>query len=215
MKFGSVLPHNYDPVMYQTVQANQPLQMGYTGLVTYNHVEGADGAKLIPGLAEAMPTLSSDKKTYTFKLREGLKYSDGSPVKASDFENTIKRLNYLGGPFSSFTSSIEGVPEYAKAHKKDMDIPGITADDATGEVTVKLSQHDSKFLFAIALANSAPTPAAKSPFKQDPNIPGAGPYTIDIQNPTRQYTLSQTPGWNVPGIPKGKFEKIVVVKSTE
>ena len=214
IKIGSVLPDNYDPVMYQTVQANEPLQTVYTGLVTYNHAEGADGAKIIPGLAEALPTISSDKKTYTFKLREGLKYSDGSAVKASDFENTIKRLNYLGGPFSSFTSSIEGVPEYAKAHKKDMDIPGITADDATGEITVKLSQPDSKFLFAIALSNSAPTPAAKSPFKADPNIPGAGPYTIAIQNPTRQYTLTQTPGWDVPGIPKGNFEKIVVVKST-
>src|ERR1044072_738965 len=199
MKFGSVLPHNYDPVMYQTVQANQPLQMGYTGLVTYNHVEGADGAKLIPGLAEAMPTLSSDKKTYTFKLREGLKYSDGSPVKASDFENTIKRLNYLGGPFSSFTSGIEGVPEFTEAHKKDGDIAGSTSDAATGEIKVTLAEPDSKFLFAIALANSAPTPAAKSPFKASPNIPGAGPYTIAIQNPTRQYTLTQTPGWSVHG----------------
>jgi peptide/nickel transport system substrate-binding protein len=95
-----------------------------------------------------------------------------------------------------------------------MDIPGITADDATGEITVKLSEPDSKFLFAIALANSAPTPAAKSPFKQNPNIPGAGPYTITIQNPTRQYTLKQTPGWDVPGIPKGNFGTITVVKST-
>lgn len=214
MKIGSVLPDNYDPVMYQTVQANQPLQMVYTGLVTYNHAEGADGAKLIPGLAEAMPTISSDKLTYTFKLRDGIKYSDGSPVKASDFEHTIKRLNYLGGPFSSFTSGIKGVPEYTKAHKQDGDISGITADDATGEIKVTLSEPDSKFLFAIALANSAPTPAAKSPFKASPSIPGAGPYTIEIQNPTRQYTLTQTPGWNVSGIPKGNFEKFIATKST-
>ena len=214
MKIGSVLPDNYDPVMYQTVQANQPLQTVYTGLVTYKHAQGAEGAKLIPGLAEAMPTLSSDKLTYTFKLRDGMKYSDGSPVKASDFELTIKRLNYLGGPFSSFTSGIKGVPEYTKAHKSGGDISGITANDATGEIKVTLSKPDSKFLFAIALANSAPTPAAKSPFKQSPNVPGAGPYTIAIQNPTRQYTLTQTPGWNVPGIPKGNFEKFVVTKST-
>ncbi len=212
---GSVLPDNYDPVMFQTVQANQPLQLVYTGLVTYKHAQGTAGTEVIPGLAEAMPTVSADKKTYTFKLRSGLKYSDGSAVKASDFENTIKRLNYLGGPFSSFTSTIAGVPEYLKSKKKaDGDISGITADDATGEIVVKLSEPDGKFLYAIALANAAPTPAAKSPFKQDPNIPGIGAYTIDVQNPTRQYTLTKTPGFNIPGIAKGNIDKFTVVKST-
>src|SRR5256885_404009 len=64
---GSVLPDAYDPVLSQTVQANQPLQLVYTGLVTYKHTSGAAGNDLIPGLAEAMPTISADRKTYTFK----------------------------------------------------------------------------------------------------------------------------------------------------
>ena len=211
-RIGSVLPDNYDPVMFQTVQANQPLQLVYTGLVTYKHEQGTAGTEVIPGLAEAMPTVSADKQTYTFKLRSGLKYSDGSPVVASDFEHTIKRLNYLGGPFSSFTSTIAGIPEYLEAKKPNADISGITADDATGEIVVKLSEPDGKFLYAIALANAAPTPAAKSPFKADPNIPGIGPYTIDVQNPTRQYTLTKTPGFNIPGIAKGNIDKFTVVE---
>jgi peptide/nickel transport system substrate-binding protein len=213
-KIGSTLPDNYDPVMFQTVQANQALQLVYTGLVTYKHAEGAEGTEVIPGLAEALPEISADKKTYTFKLRSGLKYSDGSDVKASDFEHTIKRLNFLGGPFSSFTSTIEGVPEYIKAKKEDADISGITADDATGEIVVKLSEPDGKFLYAIGLANAAPTPAAKSPFKASPDIPGIGPYTIEVQNPTRQYTLTKTPGFNIPGIAKGNIDKFTVTKST-
>ena len=214
VKIGSVLPDNYDPVMFQTVQANQPLQLVYTGLVTYKHAEGADGTEIIPGLAEALPEVSADKKTYTFKLRAGLKYSDGSPVRASDFEHTIKRLNFLGGPFSSFTSTIAGVPEYIKAKQQDADISGITSDDATGEITVKLSEPDGKFLYAIGLANAAPTPAAKSPFKATRGIPGIGPYTIDVINPTREYTLQKTPGFNIPGIAKGNIDKFTVTKST-
>src|SRR5687767_5559528 len=43
VKIGSAMPDNYDPVMFQTVQANQPLQLVYTGLVTYRHAEGAEG----------------------------------------------------------------------------------------------------------------------------------------------------------------------------
>jgi peptide/nickel transport system substrate-binding protein len=214
VKIGSVLPDNYDPVMFQTVQANQPLQLVYTGLVTYKHAEGADGTEIIPGLAEALPEISADKKTYKFKLRPGLKYSDGTLVKASDFEHTIKRLNFLGGPFSSFTSTIAGVPEYLEAKKEDADISGITSDDATGEITVKLSEPDGKFLYAIGLANAAPTPAAKSPFKATRGIPGIGPYTIDVINPTREYTLQKTPGFNIPGIAKGNIDKFTVTKST-
>jgi len=214
IRIGSVLPDNYDPILFQTVQANQPLQLVYTGLVTYAHEQGAAGSKLIPGLAEALPTVSADKKTYTFKLRPNLKYSDGSPVVASDFENTIKRLHFLGGPFSSFTAGIEGIEEYTKAKKADGDISGITADDATGEIVVKLTVPDSKILFAIGLANAAPTPKAKSPFKASRTIPGIGPYTIDVVNPTREFVLTKTPGFDIPGIPKGNVDKMTVVKST-
>jgi peptide/nickel transport system substrate-binding protein len=213
-KIGSVLPDSYDPVLLQTNQGNQALQLVYTSLLTYKHAEGAAGNALIPGVAEAMPTVSPDKTTYTFKVRPGLKYSDGSPVLASDFEHTIKRLTYLGGPYSSFVSGIVGVPAYAKAHKPNGDISGITSDDKTGQIVVKLSKPDSKFLFAIALVSSAPTPAAKSPFKASTTMPGIGPYTIKIQNPTRQFTLTQTPGFNIPTIPKGNFKQFVVTKST-
>jgi len=216
IRIGSVLPDSYDPVLVQTVQGNQPLQTVYTGLLTYRHASGPSGNDLIPGLAEAMPTISADRKTYTFKLRSGLKYSDGSPVVASDFEHTIKRLQFLGGPFSSFSSGIVGASEYVKGKKADADISGITTDDKTGEITVKLNEPDSKFLFAIALISAAPTPAAKSPFKatSDGSIPGAGPYSIKVQNPTRQFTLTRTPGFSVPGIPAPKLDKITVVKET-
>ncbi|MEA2190537.1 MAG: peptide/nickel transport system substrate-binding protein [Solirubrobacteraceae bacterium] len=213
-RIGSVLPDSYDPVLLQTSQGNQALQLVYTSLLTYKHAEGAAGNELIPGVAEAMPTVSADKKTYTFKVRQGLKYSDGSPVVASDFEHTIKRLTYLGGPYSSFVSGIVGIGDYSKAKKPNADISGITSDDKTGQIVVKLTKPDSKFLFAIALVSSAPTPAAKSPFKSSTTMPGIGPYTIDIQNPTRQFTLTQTPGFNIPGIPKGGFKKFTVIKST-
>src|SRR5882757_10296084 len=95
IRIGSAFPDAYDPVMLQTTQANEALQGVYTGLVTYKHEQDAAQNDLIPGLAEAMPTVSSDGKTYTFKLRPNLKYSDGTPVKASDFEHTEKRLHYL------------------------------------------------------------------------------------------------------------------------
>jgi peptide/nickel transport system substrate-binding protein len=135
-------------------------------------------------------------------------------VKASDFEHTIKRLTFLGGPFSSFVSGIEGIDAYQKAKQENADISGITADDETGEITVKLTQPDGKFLYAIGLPNSALTPAAKSPFRSSSDIPGIGPYSIKIDNPTRKFVLTKTPGFDIPGIAKGNIDKITVVKET-
>ena len=214
MRIGSVLPDSYDPVIFQLIVGTQVLQLVYKGLVTYTDAEGPTGTKLIPGLAKAMPSISSDRRTYTFKLRRGLKYSDGSPVRASDFEHTIKRLTFLGGPFSSFMSAIEGVDRYQKAKKENGDISGITSDDATGEIAVRLTAPDGKFLFALGLPAAAPTPAAKSPFRSSTRIPGIGPYTIKIDNPTRRFVLTKTPGFDIPGIAKGNLDKITVVKKT-
>ncbi|HEX8159739.1 MAG TPA: ABC transporter substrate-binding protein, partial [Solirubrobacteraceae bacterium] len=213
IRIGSVLPDSYDPVLLQTNQANQVMQLVYTGLITYKHVDGPGGSELVPGLAEALPTISADRKTYTFKLRPNLKYSDGSAVKASDFEHTMKRLAFLGGPFSSFSSGIKGMAEYLKAKKGDADISGITSDDATGEIKVELTEPNGSFLYAIALVSGAPTPAAKSPFKAS-TPPGIGPYTLDIKNPTREIALTKTPGFDIPGIAKGNIDTITVVKET-
>ena len=201
--------------MYQTMQANQALQLVYTGLVTYKHAEGAEGAKLIPGLAEALPTISADKKTYTFKLREGLKYSDGTAVKASDFEHTIKRLNYLGGPFSSFTAAIDGRPGVREGPRRTT--PTSPASPPTTRPVRSPSSSPSP------TASSSSRSRLRTPRRRRPRSrrsrptrtsPAPGRTRSTIQNPTREYTLTQTPGFDVPGIPKGNFDKITVVKST-
>ena len=46
---------------------------------------------MIPALADDRPAVSDDGKTYTITLRQGLKYSDGTAVKASDFPYSIER----------------------------------------------------------------------------------------------------------------------------
>src|SRR3954470_14402255 len=108
ISIGTVGPDSYDPVMFQTVQAVSALHLVYTPLVTYRDATGPPSQELVPGLAESVPKPTNGGKTYAFKLRSNLQYSDGSPVKASDFANTIKRLLFLGGPYSSFWSDVVG-----------------------------------------------------------------------------------------------------------
>jgi peptide/nickel transport system substrate-binding protein len=216
-KIGTTGPDSYDPVMFQTTQAYQALQQIYTPLTTYKHEEGDAGQQLIPGLATGLADVSADGKTYKYTLRKGLKYSDGSAVKASDVENSIRRLIHLAGPYSSFFMGIVGADEFAK-DKNAKDIKGITTNDATGEITITLKEADGKFPFAMSEPYSAPTPAAKSPEKiltKNPP-PGAGPYKLKVIDPSRRFVETRNPYWSdIPGIPKGNFDKFegIVLKS--
>src|SRR4029079_7132792 len=86
--------------------------ISYTPLLTYMHASGKDGTTLIPGLAENLPQVSKDGKTYTLTLRKGLVFSNGKAVKASDFPYTIERaikLNWGGKSF--FTHYIKCAAE--------------------------------------------------------------------------------------------------------
>ncbi len=210
INIGTVGPDSYDPVLFQTVQAVQAMHLVYTPLVVYKSATGNAGTEIIPGLAEEVPEPTKGGKTYTFKLRDGLKYSDGTAVKASDFENTIKRLLKLGSAWSSFYSGIEGASEFQEKGDFKADIPGIETNDRTGEVTINLTEPDTKILFALAEPYASPTPAAKSPAKtltKNPP-PGVGPYTLDVVDPSRRYVLRKNPNFDVPGIPKGNFDTI-------
>jgi peptide/nickel transport system substrate-binding protein len=214
IKIGTTGLDNADPVMFQTTQAVQPFQMAYVPLLSYAHKEGEAGSEIIPGLATEVPEPTNGGKTYEFTLREGLKYSDGSPVKASDFENTIKRLLTLGSGWSFFYSPIiEGTEEFQKKPDVKGDISGIETDDAAGTIKISLTEPDTKILFALAEPYAAPTPAAKSPgksLKQPP--PGVGPYILDVKDFNRLYELRRNPNWtDIPGIPKGNFDKITGV----
>src|SRR5215208_5247472 len=144
-------PDYMDPALTYTVNGIEPLWLVYTPLITYAREEGQAGAKLIPGLAEDLPQISKDGKTYKLKLRKGLKYSDGSPVKASDFEHAIKRVLNLESGGSAFFLGIEGAQEYVDRGKADGDIAGIEADDRSGEITIRLSEPDGTFSNVLAM----------------------------------------------------------------
>ncbi len=79
-------PDTLDPTMATSTYESWTLKHLFAGLMTYD-----ENDSLAPGLAESYE-VSEDGLTYTFKLREGLKWSDGSPLTATDFEWTWKHI---------------------------------------------------------------------------------------------------------------------------
>jgi peptide/nickel transport system substrate-binding protein len=217
IKVGTIGPDTFDPALALTTQTVESIHPVYTPLLTFKDETGKPGGEVIPGIAQSMPAISSRGKTYKLKVRKGLKYSDGTPVRASDFENVIKRELKLGGPFSFLVTNIVGAEAFQTKGDFKADIPGITTNDQTGDVTVKLNEPDSQFKFTLALPDFGMLPASKAGAKTvtEHPPPGYGPYTLKVIDPSREYILTKNPNFDIPGMAKGKVNKItaMVVKS--
>jgi peptide/nickel transport system substrate-binding protein len=209
-------PDSLDPALGATTQSYEATWIAYTGLLTYVHAAGEAGTKLIPGLAESLPSVSADGKTYTFTLRKGLVYSDGTPVKASDFAHTIERAIKLGwGNKELLTENIVGGEQFDKG--KASSISGIQADDATGRITVKLVAPYGPFANVLAFPAAGLVPSS-TPMKSLPNSPppGVGPYEIASVVPNRSFALVRNPHFSsstIPGVPAGHVDVNVRVVS--
>ena len=200
-----------DPSAAYTVEAWQSLWLTYTPLLTYKRAEGPEGNKLIPGVAEALPAISDDGKTYKLKVRKGLKYSDGTPVRASDFERVVQRVYTNKGGGESYFDPIKGAPEYAEKGKPEADIPGIEANDKTGEITITLSEPNSTMSNVLATDFAGMVPK-KTPLElQDKKPPASfGPFKLTDVKPNRSFVMEKNRAFNVPGIPKANLDKITV-----
>ncbi len=200
-------PDSLDPGFGYTSQALEPDWLSYTGLVTYAHASGIAGTQLIPGLATGLPVISDGGKTYTVTLRKGLVFSNGTPVKASDFAYTVERAIKIpwGGSGQFITAQIAGAAAYSTGKAKT--ISGITTNDSTGQIVIHLSAPYGAFDNVLAFPSLGIIPTG-TPFKNMPNSPppGVGPYMITNIVPNASFSLVKNPHWAsmaIPGIPAG------------
>ncbi|KRD05774.1 ABC transporter substrate-binding protein [Mycobacterium sp. Root265] len=188
-------PDYVDPQLSYTVEGWEVLYNTYTPLLTYKHAKGKDGTEVVPGLAEAMPEVSPDGKTYKLKLRSNMKYSDGTPIKASDFTYAIQRLFKADSGGSVFYQAIAGAGDYADG-KADT-ISGIVTDDNTGDITITLNEANGTFENLLGLTFVAPVPPS-TPLSDDATNnppPSSGPFMITKVEAPQTMTLERNPNF--------------------
>ncbi len=188
-------PDYIDPQLSYTLEGWEVLYNTYTPLLTYKHAKGEEGTAVVPGLAEGMPEISPDGKTYKLTLRQGMKYSDGTPIKASDFTYAIQRLFKADSGGSVFYSGIVGAPEYAEGTAES--ISGIVTDDATGDITITLDGPNGTFENVLGLPFAAPVPPS-TPLSDDAtNNPPAssGPFMITSVEAPQTLTMERNPNF--------------------
>jgi YVTN family beta-propeller protein len=160
----------------------------YDGLVAYRRVAGVAGARVVPDLAARLPALSADGKTYSFQLRRGLRYSDGTPVRASDFRLSMERLLTINADDGG--GAYEGIVGAAKCLTRKDDrcdlSKGIEVDDKTGTIVIRLTEPDPDFLHKLALPLASTVPKG-TPFHVARARPahGTGPYRVASLGPDR------------------------------
>lgn len=208
-------PDYLDPSLSYTLEGWSAMWETYVPLLTYVHANGTAGTKLIPGLARALPKITDGGRTYTLFLRKGLRYSDGTPVRASDFRSTIERVLAMDSPATPFYTDIVGAEHFAETKRGG--IPGIETDDKSGRIVIHLMQPRSTFSNELAMLFAAPLPAGtkREDLSGDPP-PGTGPYEIVSSTPGQAWDYKRNPEWArhdgplLPQIPAGHFNRIDV-----
>jgi ABC-type transport system substrate-binding protein len=182
------------------VQRGAPIddQLSYAtcaNLLDYPDSAGLDGTQLRPEIAAAMPSLSRDGRTYTFRIRPGFRFSPPSneAVTAETFRHTIERtLSPHTQQVWPYAPDIVGASAYTAG--KDAHISGLAAHGDTLSITLVKPAGD--FLTRISMAVFCPVPLSipSDSSRATGPIASAGPYYIASID-THRTVLERNPNY--------------------
>ena len=180
----------------------------YTRALTmFKVAPGADSATLVGDLAEGLGTPSDGGKTWTYKLRPGLKYEDGTPITSKDVEYAVSRSlekgTLVNGP-TYFNDFLDLKGYKGPYSSKGQDNPAIdTPDDLT--IVFHLNKAFGGFDYFAMIPATAPVPAAKDTgvkYKEHPV--SSGPYKFDSYQQDKSFTLVRNDQWDASTDPNRK-----------
>lgn len=194
-----------DPQVNYTAQYWQLFCFLYDGLVAFSKVPGEAGMTLVPDLAEAVPTPERGGTLYRFRLRRGISFSDGRPVRPADVVASFRRIFTIRSPTAdTFYGAIEGASACLQQPESCV-LPGVTAEG--DEIVIRLSHPEPEFLIRLALPHASIVPAGSGMAP----LPGTGPYMISRYDPSQSLQLVRNPHfrqWSADAQPAGIPDRI-------
>jgi len=200
-----------DPAILDTLSPLSLLGLTNDGLVTLDHAAGPSGARLVPDLAVSLPVPTASRRTYSFRLRPGIRYSTGASVVAADARRSIERLFELESSGRSLFSAIVGAQACVPHRRCDL-ARGIVTDDRRRTVTFRLRTPDPDLLFKLAEPYAYLLPRRTPGHDTRAPLPATGPYRITVSN-SRELRLTRNPRfreWSTAAQPDGYPDHIVL-----
>jgi YVTN family beta-propeller protein len=192
---GAFINGSIDPTFMTWAGTWSSLTTAYDGLVGPARRGGSEGTQMVPILAISLPVITAGGTRYAFRLRRGVRYSNGTLLKASDFRRAFER---------SFRAELAWLPlvgaDACKRQPRSCDLSrGIRTDDATGTIVFQLQRPvpEQQFLQDLSFS-SVPIPRGTSDGDMGRHpVPSTGPYMIEGYVPKRTLTLVRNPYFRV------------------
>lgn len=170
-------------------------------LVVFKGAPGEEGVKLVPDLAETLGVPTDNAKTWTYKLRDGVKFEDGTPITSKDVKYAVARQldkdTFPNGP-TYFNDFLLDVPKGYSVYK-DKNLANLKSIDTPDDKTIvfHLNKTFSGFDYFAQLPATAPVPVAKDTgAKYKEHVVSSGPYMFDTVSLGKKYTLKRNPNYD-------------------
>jgi peptide/nickel transport system substrate-binding protein len=202
-----------DPHINYTLQYWGIYQSLYDGLFAFQKAAGADGFVKVPDIAEDFPAPTNDGKTYVFKIRKGIKFSNGNDLGVKDVVASLQRIFKVSSPTAGgFYSVIVGADKCLADAKTCTLEGGVVGDEAAGTVTINLTRPDAEIFDKLALPHAAILPAdTVATDAGSVPIPGTGAYMVESYDPNKALVLVRNPHfkvWSEQAQPDGYPDKV-------
>jgi ABC-type transport system substrate-binding protein len=188
-------PGTIEPGTIEGDQSGQLISATQLTLVTYREDGGPGTGKRIIPYGAHMPTLSDDGKRYTFRIRSGLRFSDGSPVTGRSFQAGFERMldRRIGGLWGWQYENVVGAHAFIQGQADD--VSGVTA--TKDRLIFQLAEAEPDFLSRLALpyVSAMPLGLPVSPGGVGAPLPSAGPYHVEEFVPGRMLRLVRNRYW--------------------
>ncbi len=165
-------------------------------LTTFRGEGGKAGSEVVPDLATDLGESSDDAKTWTFTLKDNVKYEDGTPITAADVKYGVERsfadILPEGAPYARQYLDCEG---YKGPYKDPGGCDAITVEG--NKITFKLNQPVGDFAYTVSGSTFTPVPKSKDKGVQYDARPfSSGPYKIESYQRGKQITLVRNDNWD-------------------
>ncbi|OEJ41081.1 ABC transporter substrate-binding protein [Streptomyces agglomeratus] len=187
-------------------------------LMTFKPAPGEAGNELVPDLAASKGVPTDGGKTWTYKIREGVKYDDGTVVTSKDVKYAVERSNFARDVLSlgpNYFQQMLADPDKYKGPYKDKGDKGLASIQTPNDTTVvfKLKKAFADFDYLVSAPQTAPVPKAKDKgVDYTKSILSSGSYKFETYQEGKQVTLVRNPNWDAKTDPLRKQypDKIVL-----